>query len=267
MNRLIVIKGAGDIATGIAHRLYRCGFRVITTELPKPTVIRRTVAFAEAIYTGQVVVEEVTAVRATLAAAGQVAKEGKIPVVVDPEGAVIQELKPWAVVDAILAKHNTGTQITDAPVVVGIGPGFTAGVDVHAVESMRGHFLGWVIHSGQALANTGFPGEIGGYSKERVLRAPCAGIFQAERQISDLVTAGEIVARVNQQPVVAAISGVLRGLLKAGLTVEAGMKIGDIDPRCEPEHCFTISDKARSLGGGVLEALLYHAAREYKKKG
>ena len=263
MNRLIVIKGAGDIATGIAHRLYRSGFRVVTTELFQPTVIRRTVAFAEAIYTGNVMVEEITAVKTSIERPLQVVEEGKIPVVVDPAAAVIKQLQPWAVVDAILAKRNTGTQMTDAPVVVGVGPGFIAGVDVHAVvESMRGHYLGRVIHSGQALHDTGVPGDIGGYTKERILRAPCAGMFQAERQIGAVVSVGETVARVNDQPVVAAISGVLRGLLHEGLIVDAGMKIGDIDPRCQPEHCFTISDKARSIGGGVLEALLYHAARK-----
>ncbi|ABO48862.1 biotin/lipoyl attachment [Desulforamulus reducens MI-1] len=265
MNRLIVIKGAGDLATGIAHRLHCSGFSVVTTELPQPTVIRRTVSFAEAIYTGTVVVEGITAVKTSMERTLQVVEEGKIPVVVDPTGVMIKQLQPWAVVDAILAKRNVGTQITDAPIVVGVGPGFTAGVDVHAVvESMRGHYLGRVIHAGQAIPNTGIPGELGGYAKERILRAPCAGVFRAERQISDLVSAGETVAWVNEQPVVVAISGVLRGLLKEGLSVEPDMKIGDVDPRCQPEHCFTISDKARSIGGGVLEALLYYAARAHQ---
>ena len=265
MNRLVIVKGAGDIATGIAHRLYCSGFRVVTTELFQPTVIRRTVAFAEAVYTGRVVVEEVTAVKTLPDSVLQVVEEGKIPVVVDPAGAVIKQLRPWAVVDAILAKRNVGTQINDAPVVIGVGPGFVAGVDVHAVvESMRGHYLGRVIYNGQALQNTGVPGDIGGYTKERILRAPRAGVFQAERPIGSAVSVGETVAWVSDQPVVATISGVLRGLLQEGLMVEAGMKIGDIDPRCQPEHCFTISDKARSIGGGVLEALLYHAAREHQ---
>ncbi|MEG6522310.1 selenium-dependent molybdenum cofactor biosynthesis protein YqeB [Desulfotomaculum sp. 1211_IL3151] len=265
MNRLIVVKGAGDIATGIAYRLCRCGFRVVTTELSQPTVIRRTVAFAEAIYTGKMVVEEVTAVKAVGEEALSVVASGKIPVVVDPAGAVIKDIKPWAVVDAILAKRNTGTQIFDAPVVVGVGPGLRAGVDVHAVvESARGHYLGRVIHTGQAIPDTGFPGEVGGHTKERILRAPCSGVFRAESEIGAVIKAGEVVAMVNQQPVAATISGVLRGLLHDGLTVEHGMKIGDIDPRCQPDHCFTISDKARAIGGGVLEALLFHAAREYK---
>lgn len=263
MNRLIVVKGAGDMATGIAHRLVQSGFQVVATELLQPTVIRRTVAFAEAVYNGEVVVEQVTAVKASLEEALQVVEAGKVPVVVDPEGTVIKSLRPWAVVDAILAKRNTGTQLTDAPVVVGVGPGFTAGEDVHAVvESMRGHYLGRVIHTGQAIADTGVPGEIAGYTKERILRAPCAGVFRAVKKIGDVVSAGEVVASVDQRPVLAAITGVLRGLLQEGLLVKAGMKIGDIDPRCQPEHCFTISDKARAIGGGVLEALLYYAARE-----
>lgn len=263
MNRLVVVKGAGDIATGIAHRLVRSGFPVVTTELAQPTVIRRTVSFAEAVYAGSVVVEEIMALRILSKEVPQVLAEGKIPVVVDPEGGIIQELQPWAVVDAILAKRNTGTKISDAPVVVGVGPGFTAGVDVHAVvESMRGHYLGRVLHTGSAIPNTGVPGDIGGYTAERVLRAPCKGLFQAEKTIGTLVAKGDVVARVNQQPVVANIAGVLRGLLQGGLTVTEGMKIGDIDPRCLPEHCFTISDKARAIGGGVLEALLHRAAYE-----
>lgn len=262
MNRLIVIKGAGDIATGIAHRLNRSGFRIITTERSQPTVIRRTVSFAEAIYTGNIVVEGAIAEKASMEQALQVVEEGKIPVVVDPSGEIIKKLRPWAVVDAIMAKQNTGTQITDAPVVVGVGPGFVAKTDVHAViESMRGHYLGRVLLTGHALPNTGIPGEVGGYTNERILRAPCSGIFHAVRNISDQVSAGETVAWVNGKPVVAAISGILRGLLREGLSVETGMKVGDIDPRCRPEHCFTISDKARAIGGGVLEALLYFAAR------
>lgn len=265
MNQLVVIKGAGDIGTGIAYRLYHSGFSVVTTELTQPTVIRRTVSFAEAVYKGSVTVEGVSAVKSPPENVLSVVAEGKVPVVVDPSGVTIKQLKPWAVVDAILAKKNLGTRITDAPVVVGVGPGFTAGVDVHAVvETMRGHYLGRVIHSGQAIPDTGVPGEIGGFTQERILRAPCAGRFYGERKIGAVVSAGEVVARVDQQTVVAAISGVLRGLLHDGLEVETGMKIGDIDPRCLPEHCFTISDKARAVGGGVLEALLYYRANGHR---
>jgi len=252
-----VIKGAGDLATGIAHRLFRSGFFVVMTELPKPMVIRRTVAFAEAIFTGRVTVEEVVAVKSEIADILQVLEEGNIPVVIDPQGLVVDLLQPIAVVDAILAKKNIGTQITDASIVIGVGPGFTAGRDVHAVvESKRGHYLGRVITKGQAIPNTGVPGDIGGYTIERILRAPCKGVFKGVSKIGQEVTVGEIVAYVDDQPVIASITGVLRGLLHDHLIVEKDMKIGDIDPRCIPEHCFSISDKARAIGGGVLEAIL-----------
>ncbi len=258
MNKLIIIKGGGDLATGIAYRLHQSRFRVVITELPSPTVVRRTVAFAQAVIAGQVVVEGVTAklvkveqVPATLAA-------GAIPVVVDPGAHCVGVCQPQAVVDAIIAKRNTGTHKTDAPVVVGIGPGFTAGVDVHAViETQRGHNLGRVIYQGTASANTGIPGAIGGYTLERLIKAPAAGIFTACRAIGDTVAAGDIVGYIGDRPVSVVIAGVLRGLIQEGLTVVEGLKIGDIDPRCRLEHCYTISDKARAIGGGVLEALLH----------
>lgn len=263
MNRLVVIKGAGDIATGIAHRLFRSGFSIVMTELPEPTAIRRTVAFAEAVFSQKVTVEGVTAVKALETEAVRIAGDGLIPVVVDEAAGNLKIWKPWAVVDATLAKRNTGTAINQAAVVIGVGPGFTAGMDVHAVvETKRGHYLGRVITQGPAFADTGIPGDIGGYTKERILRAPCAGVFQAVCRITDSVQAGQLVATVNKQPIVAEIDGVLRGLLKDGITVEEGLKIGDIDPRCVPKHCFTISDKARAVGGGVLEALLLLGCRQ-----
>lgn len=258
-NILVVIKGGGDLATGVAHRLHRAGMQVVVTELAQPTVIRRAVAVASAVYEGQVEVEGMVArlvasddeIRAALAL-------GQVPVVIDPQGEVITRLRPTVVVDAIMAKRNTGTRITDAPIVIGLGPGFTAGVDVHAViETNRGHNLGRVILSGSAEPNTGIPGPTMGYTIERVLRAPCEGLFKGERRIGDPVEAGEVVASVAGQPVVANISGVLRGLLADGVLVRAGMKVGDVDPRGVREHCFTISDKARAIGGGVLEAILY----------
>lgn len=258
-NILVVIKGGGDLATGAVHRLHRAGMRVVVTELAQPTVIRRAVAVASAVYEGQVEIEGLVArlarndeeIRATLAA-------GQVPVVIDPRAEVISRLRPTAVVDAIMAKRNTGTRITDAPIVIGLGPGFTAGVDVHAViETNRGHNLGRVILSGSAEPNTGVPGPTMGYTVERVLRAPCEGRFKGERRIGDPLEAGERVASVDGQPVVAKIPGVLRGLLADGLHVKAGMKVGDVDPRGVREYCFTISDKARAIGGGVLEAILY----------
>lgn len=257
MNRLVVIKGGGDLATGIAHRLYRSGFDIVITEIAQPTVIRRTVAFASAVYAGKCVVEGVAAVNAEPADVNHWRLSGVIPVVVDATCEIARRLKPWGLVDSILAKCNTGTCMADATVVVGVGPGFTAGTDVHSVvETMRGHDLGRVITSGSAAPNTGIPGDIGGYTLERLVLAPKAGVFTPERQIGDMVCAGDVLGYVDNIPVVAAIGGVLRGLLQAGLTVQHKMKIGDIDPRAKVEHCLTISDKARAIGGGVLEALL-----------
>ncbi|QDR82186.1 selenium-dependent molybdenum cofactor biosynthesis protein YqeB [Sporomusa termitida] len=261
MNKLIVIKGGGDLATGIAHRLYKSRFNIVITELPRPTVVRRTVAFAQAVVDGEAVVEGVTARRVTAEAIGPTLAAGCIPVVVDAVARYVSVLRPQAVVDAIIAKRNTGTMLTDAPVVIGVGPGFTAPVDVHAViETMRGHDLGRVIYQKTAIANTGIPGEVGGYTRERLIKAPVAGEFTGCREIGATVQAGEIVGYVGGVPVAVAITGVLRGLIQSGLTVTKGLKIGDVDPRCRPEHCYTVSDKARAIGGGVLEALLHLGA-------
>jgi xanthine dehydrogenase accessory factor len=258
-NILVVVKGGGDLATGVAHRLHRVGMKVVVTELAQPTVIRRAVAFASAVFEGEVTVEEVTARRVEDAAqALALLPEGIVPVLVDPGASIVRELKPTVVVDAIIAKRNTGTQITDAPVVVALGPGFTAGIDAHAViETNRGHDLGRVILEGQAAPDTGIPGPVMGYASERVVRAPAPGVFRGVKAIGDRVEAGEVVARAGDQPVLAPIPGVLRGLLADGLVVKEGMKVGDVDPRGVREHCFTISDKARALGGSVLEAILY----------
>ncbi len=255
---LVLIRGAGDIATGIALRLHRAHFQIVMTDLERPTAIRRTVCFSQAILLGEWSVEGVTARRAESAEqARQLLAEGAIPVLADPEGGCIPLLKPDAVVDAILAKQNLGTRITDAPVVVGVGPGFTAGVDCHAVvETMRGHYLGRAIYEGSARPNTGIPGLIGGFSGERVLRAPAAGVFCPLKSIGDQVRQGDIAATVDGVPMPCTLSGVLRGILPEGTTVFAGMKAGDIDPRCKPEHCRCASDKALAVGGGVLEAIL-----------
>lgn len=260
---LIIIKGAGDLATGVAHRLATSGFAIAMLEIPQPTVIRRTVAFAEAVYQGKVTVEGVTA---TLADSPMEIKklshEGKIAVLVDPRWLAVQVLRPTIVVDAILAKKNLGTSIDHAPIVIGMGPGFTAGTDVHAVvETKRGHDLGKVIYSGSAIPNTGIPGNIGGYSSERLLKSPADGIFIGIRKIGDMVEVGDIVATVGNCYVRATIPGIIRGLLHDGLEIPKGFKIGDIDPRGESANCFTISDKARSVGGGVLEAVLYFMTR------
>ena len=256
---LVLIRGAGDIATGIALRLYRSGIRVVMTDLPRPTAIRRTVCFSQAIVLGETTVEGVRAVRAdTASQALERLAEGAVPVLPDPALTCLTSLRPDALVDAILAKKNLGTHITDAPVVVGVGPGFTAGTDCHAVvETMRGHTLGRVIYDGAALPNTNIPGLIGGYAGERVLRAPADGVFHQILNIGDEVKAGDIAGEVDGQPMRCTIGGVLRGLLADGTPVHKGMKSGDVDPRCRPEYCATASDKALAVGGGVLEAILH----------
>ena len=255
---LVLIRGAGDIATGIALRLRRSGIQVVMTDLPWPTAIRRTVCFSTAITEGEASVEGVRAVRAEDAAqARQVLGQGAIPVLADPECRCREALRPHVLVDAILAKRNLGTRITDAPAVIGVGPGFTAGEDCHAVvETMRGHTMGRVIRQGSALPNTGVPGEIGGYGEERVLRAPFDGIFRPIFKIGDRVKAGDIVGYVADYPMVSNIDGILRGILPEGTKVHTGMKSGDVDPRCKEEHCYSVSDKALAVGGGVLEACL-----------
>ena len=244
---LALIRGAGDIASGAAMRLWRCGIDVVMTDLARPTAIRRTVAFSDAIVHGETTVEGLRAVRAENAAeAKKLLREGSLPVLADPECACREELAPDALVDAILAKRNLGTKIDDAPIVVGVGPGFT---------------LGRVIYSGSALPNTNIPGLIGGFAGERVLRAPCDGIFTAVHRIGDTVEEGETIGFVEGQPMKCTISGVLRGVLDDGVSVKKGMKSGDVDPRCKPEYCTTISDKALAVGGGVVEAVLYLSAK------
>jgi len=270
---LVAVKGAGDLATGVIHRLSRAGFAVMATELAEPTVVRRTVAFAEAVALGQVSVEDVTARLARSLEEMQAAiASGQVPIVVDPDGIWLKRMQPAVLVEATLSKYNSGVTMSDAPIVIALGPGYEAGKDAHAViETNRGHNLGRVYLHGRAEPNTGTPGAIGGYSIERLLRAPCAGVLYGVRQIGDLVQAGETVAviRANEGtdreavPVTAAISGILRGLLRDGLRVSHGMKVGDIDPRAAREHCFSISDKARAIAGGVLEAVLYLMNRKY----
>lgn len=263
MEKRIVLRGGGDIASGIAYRLVRSGYKVILLEVSKPTMVRRTVSFAQAIYDKEMTIEGMTARLVESAEeALEVLEEKKVPILIDPKGESIKKLKPIAVVDAILAKKNLGTNRDLAPIVIGVGPGFTAGEDVHGVvETMRGHYLGKVILEGQAIPNTGSPGDIGGFTTERVLRPINAGEFKAIKKIGDIVKKGDVVAKVEDQPVQATIDGVLRGLLQDGIYVTPGFKIGDIDPRAEVNHCFTISDKARAVGGGVLEALLLLESR------
>lgn len=254
----VLIKGAGDLATGIAYRLYQAGYDILMTEIPIPTTVRRIVAFSRVVYEKEAVIEGIRGVLVhTMEEVKKAHEEGAVPVIVD-EKAVIRDIyAPEVVIDAIIAKENLGTTIEEAPLVIGVGPGFTAGKDCHGViETMRGHYLGKVIREGSAIPNTGVPGNIGGYTIERIIRASADGEFQPVADIGDLVEKDQVVAMSGGQPIYALMNGIVRGMLQAGVKVKKGMKCGDIDARCERNHCFTISDKARSIGGGVLEAVV-----------
>ena len=263
MKDLIIVRGGGDLATGTIYKLKKSGFPVLILEAENPSAIRRNVAFSEAIYQGQQTVEDMTCFLAdSLQQAEDFLQEGKLTILVDPKGEAITNLKPLAVVDAIIAKRNLGTAKTMAPITVALGPGFVAGEDVDAViETKRGHNLGRVIWSGSAAPNTGVPGLIGGFGKERVMHSPAQGILKNVKKITDTVTKGEMIAMIetgsDMVPVEASLDGILRGLIRDGYPVTKGFKIADIDPRSEEyENCFTISDKARCIAGGVLEAIL-----------
>ncbi|MCR5761343.1 MAG: EF2563 family selenium-dependent molybdenum hydroxylase system protein [Sphaerochaetaceae bacterium] len=256
-DNLVIIRGAGDLATGVAIRLFRSGFPVIMLETEKPTVIRRTVSFAQAVFDGECRVEGICAVLTDPKYALAESESGCIPVVCDPEGKLIRKLKPRVVVDAILAKKNLGTTKDMAPFVVALGPGFTAGEDCHAVvETKRGHNLGRVIFKGSAEPNTGIPGIIGGYGKERVMKSPCAGLFRSVARIGDIVEPDTIVAYVGDSPVITTIGGKVRGMLMDRMYVPEGFKVADVDPRGESTDHTTCSDKAMAIGGGVLEAIM-----------
>lgn len=263
---LVVVRGAGDLATGCILRLVRAGFRVAALESARPSSIRRAVCLSEAMYEGRAEVEGIRAIRvgsldelqAALEAFGP---EGPVPLLEDPSCTALPALRPLALVDAIIAKRNLGTHLDMAPVVVALGPGFEAGVDAHAVvETNRGHDLGRVLLRGCAEPNTGVPGLIAGKGRERVLHAPCAGIVENLKSIGDRVQAGEpvltILGQTGRVPLAAAIDGILRGLIRPGYEAKVGLKVADVDPRCVREHCFTVSDKARAIAGGVLEAIL-----------
>jgi len=262
---LVLVKGAGDLATGVAWRLHRCGIPVVMTELPRPLSVRRSVAFAQAVYDDEHEVEGVTARRALVADVPEVLEAGEIPVLVDPEAEAIDELAPSAVVDAILAKCNTGTTLESAPFVVALGPGFEAGVDCHVViETNRGHNLGRAIWEDAAEADTGSPGALPGLdaTATRVLRAPVAGRLHALARIGDRLSAAQPFAKVVQAggeetTLLAPFDGVLRGLIHESVPLQAELKIGDLDPRCKPAHALCISDKSLAVGGGVLEAFLH----------
>lgn len=254
---LAVIKGAGDLASGVALRLHHAGIKVVMTDLEMPLAIRRTVSFCEAIRNGEVTIEDITAKYAKAPEdVFSILNEGCIPVLADKEAIIIKNIKPDVVIDAILAKRNTGTKITDADIVIGIGPGFCAGKDCHAViESMRGHTLGRAIYKGEALPNTNIPGLIGGFAGERVLRAPATGNFKSVHSIGDIVKVGDIIGYVEGKPMISTLDGVLRGLIADDTPVKEGLKSGDVDPRGNTEYCTLVSDKALAIAGGVLEAI------------
>jgi len=253
----VVVRGGGDLGTGVAHTLRRAGFLVAVLEIARPLAVRRAAAFAEAVYAGRTTVEGIEAVLTEPGAARAALDDGAaVPVIVDPDGAVMRSLAPAAVVDARMAKRNLGTSRSDAPVTVALGPGFEAGRDVDIViETNRGPSLGRIIERGSAEPNTGVPGEVGGASAERVLRAPAAGRFLAAARIGDVVREGDVVGSVGGAPVKARIAGLLRGLAADGLDVEAGEKVGDVDPRGSEIDPTAISGKARAVGRAVLAAL------------
>lgn len=258
-NNLVVVRGGGDLATGTICRLHQSGYKVISLEIEEPTVIRRSVSVAQCVFSKKIKIEGIQAVLAySHQEALELASCGIIPVLIDPEGFTIEKVQPFVVVDAILAKKNMGTKIDWAPIVIGLGPGFTAGRDVHAVvETKRGHHLGRVYYEGEALPNTGIPGEIGGASTDRIVRATAEGIFKPVRKIGDWVLKGENLGFIEGIPVPSPLQGVLRGLINSGIVVTNKMKIGDVDPRQVTDYCWSISDKARAIGGGVLEAILH----------
>ena len=273
--RIALVRGAGDLATGVAVCLVRAGYSVVMTETAQPTVVRRKVALAEAVYEGRVEVEGLAGVLAQEGDVPGLLAQGIVPVLVDPGARVRRRLKPELLVDAIMAKRNLGTRITDAPVVVALGPGFVAGRDAHAVvETMRGPTLGRVLTEGAALPDTGIPAERHGFDKERILRSPAVGMFIPMRHIGDRVEKGAVVGMVHGQvdrpaggavsgavdgalrdaAVVSQLDGVIRGLLRGGVWVSAGFKLGDVDPGATLRDCYAVSDKALVVGGGVLQA-------------
>ena len=254
----VLIRGGGDLASGVALRLYRVGFHILITELSQPKVVRRLVSFAEAIYQGEIIIEGVKAQEAPDAdSALKMISGGLIPVLVDPDASSRESFQPAVMVDARLTKRAPDLGREAAPLVIGLGPGFIAGVNCHAaIETNRGHFLGRVIWNGAPEADTGIPDTVAGHREDRVLRAPVNGVFYAQAAIGDMVESGEAIAQVDGHQILAPFNGVLRGLLHSGLSVPAGLKVGDLDPRNDPRYCTLVSDKSLAVGGGVMEAIL-----------
>ncbi|NCB02894.1 MAG: EF2563 family selenium-dependent molybdenum hydroxylase system protein, partial [Spirochaetia bacterium] len=261
---LIIVRGAGDLASATILRLHNAGYRVLSLEIEKPTTIRRTVSYSTAMVRGEMSIEGVMCKRVeSVEEAKSVMDNSMIAILHDPAGVSIKKLHPAVVVDAIIAKKNLGTTIDMAPLVIALGPGFIAKKDCHiVVETMRGHYLGTIIRQGSAIANTGEPGEIGGESVRRVLHSPYAGLFMSDKHIGDIVTIGEVIATVGEKEITATLSGVIRGLLANNIEIPVGFKIGDIDPRGDVKSCSTVSDKGRAIAGAVLEAVdAFHSGR------
>lgn len=281
-NRLVLVKGAGDFASGSIRRLHLAGAKVVCTELLQPLSVRRMVAFSEAMYVGEHTVEGVTAIRVRSDEIDRCLSESKVPVINDPETKILHQRKFDIVIDARMAKENLGTEITDAPIVIALGPGFKAGKDCHAVvETLAGHNLGRVIYEGKAAKNTGTPTPPELYLTlesifletaccsgfvpccegfdfgSLVLRAPADGVFTGEKRIGDLVKKGDVIGRVDDIQIKVKASGVIRGLIHDGVHIVKGLKIGDIDPTSEVNRAYEISEKANAVAGGVLEACLY----------
>lgn len=265
----VIVKGGGDLGSGIVHRLFRNGFPVIVVDIEKPTAVRRKVSFCEAVYTGKMQVEGVTAEKIipNQNLANHLKEHRIVPIIIDPDGSgkIIYELRndlqqvfdKIVLVDATITKHNLGTKISDADLVIALGPGFEAGVDVHRViETNRGENLGRVIRGGYAQANTAIPASVLGHAETRVIRAPCSGKFNAKIELGEMITAGQVIGQINGNPIIAQISGIIRGLIKDGINVQSGLKLGDIDPRGNEVNISVISDKARVIADGVLEAIL-----------
>lgn len=257
--QLIAIKGAGDLASGIALRLWRCGYRIIFSELPVPLCIRRTIAFSSAVFDGSAKVEEAESILINhISEAESVWNENKLPLIVDETAKQLLSLKPDVLIDArIIKTWRDDTRLTDAPLVIGLGPGFTAGENCHCViETNRGHNLGRVFRTGSAEPDTGIPGTIKGEGIKRVVKAPCSGVFRPVVEIGDSVEVGDLLATIGETEIRAQLAGIVRGIIYPGIEVRERLKIMDIDPRGNRSHCFTVSDKATALGGGVLEAIL-----------
>ncbi len=255
---LIYVRGGGDLATGVAARLHRCGFHVVVAEVERPRAVRRLVSLAEAIYQGTVEIEDLRGVRVAGAlAALQSLQRGVIPVMVDPDADALAPLEPVALIDARMRKKPPEKKFSSVPLVVGLGPGFTAGETCDVViETKRGHHLGRAIWNGQAAEDTGVPGEVSGHAVDRVLRAPADGRLTPQVVLGAMLKKDDCIATFDELEVRAPFDGVLRGLIHESVEVSQGEKIGDVDPRLDPRHCIEISDKSLAVGGGVLESLL-----------